>query len=117
MTAKLVRVATVDGTGFRIHVIETRGDDGPRQWVQVVEGSSFHAFWSGPIDEGAMPAQEVVLTVAIASTSSRPRFLLHRLRFHGWDFWPARPKPLSRFLDFELEKQRAAVAVEALRVR
>jgi len=90
-------------TDYELQQIE--GDDGS-VWLRVsMRGdlvAVFSAMRQGP---GVMPVHRVVEVLGEAATARRPRILIHALRFLGWEFWPAVPIPLSKYLDHAFREQ------------
>jgi hypothetical protein len=87
----------------------------PRVWVRVSDDATITRFWSSREGEiGGAPSDLVARTVLEAMTAREPWRVLNGLRFAGWEYWPGRPRPLSRFLDRDFARQVEGAALEVI---
>jgi hypothetical protein len=90
----------------RIH-----GEDGS-VWLRLSTDGRLFRVWSAQGDSpGVVPPDEAVRVIANASTARNPVVVLDKLRLAGWELWPAVPKPISRYLDSDFDREAAAMEI------
>jgi hypothetical protein len=111
MKAQIVRSVRLESARGEAQLIA--GDD--RLWVRVSDGHGLLGFWSTESEGPGVTDARHVIDAAIRGLSAFEAWrVIDSLCFTGWEYWPGRPRPLSRYLDHDFDEQLAVTPTEVV---